>query len=480
MKITWRILLAFLVFSSAGFYFLVHWMLRDLRPRYMEAVEETLVDTSRLLAAQLEADVNNGKIPTENLQKAFAEAYRQNFSAQIYDLNKTRVNLKVYVTDAKGIVIFDSRGLDEGKDFSHWNDVFKTLKGQYGARSTRTDPNDPGTSMMYVAAPIRLSGKIFGVVTAAKPAESIRLFLINARLKILFTALPVFLAVLAMTLVVSLWITRPIKRLTDYAKAVGEGKRVALPALGNNEMGDMGRAFEEMRVALEGKKYVEQYVQLLTHEIKGPLSAIRGAAELLEGKMPTEQRKKFLENIRSENARIQEIVDRLLLLSTLENRKTLEKAEEIDTKKMMAEVLASFKSAGLSKKIAFINNIPEDLQLIGDPFLLRQALANLVQNAFEFSPAGDCIQISAEKVDSTVEIRVEDNGPGVPSFALDKVFEKFYSLQRPDTGRKSSGLGLCLVKEVASLHGGEAHLENRSTGGARAILKLPLHPSIGI
>ena len=439
----------------------------------MEAVEETLVDTSRLLAAQLEADIRNGVIRTGSLKTAFNGIYQQRFTAQIYDLDKTRVNLKVYVTDKRGIVLFDSQGRDVGKDYSKWNDVYLTLHGKYGARSTREDPNDPESSEIYVAAPIYSGGKIVGVVTMAKPAESIRLFLINARLKVFSTSLAVFLAILLTSLGVSLWIARPVKRLTGYAKAVGEGQRVSLPELGNNEMGDLGRAFEDMRQALEGKKYVEQYVQLLTHEVKSPLSAIRGAAELLEGKMPPAERKKFLGNIQSEAARLQRIVDRLLLLSSVENRRSLEKTENVDVSRMVKKSVESFRSTASSRKVSLLARIPSGLRVKGDSFLLEQALSNLIQNASEFSPAKGKVLVTAEKKGGNLEIRVEDEGAGIPPFALDRVFEKFYSLKRPDTGRKSSGLGLSLVKEVASLHGGSAQLKNRAPKGACATLTLP-------
>ena len=109
----------------------------------------------------------------------------------------------------------------------------------------------------------------------------------------------------------------------------------------------------------------------------------------------------------------------------------------------------------------------------GECFLVRQALANLLQNAVDFSPAGGIVMASIEEQDGQAVIRVSDHGPGIPDYALGKVFERFYSLQRPDTGTKSSGLGLAFVKEVAELHGGRAFLENRTGGGTEATLCLP-------
>jgi two-component system sensor histidine kinase CreC len=117
--------------------------------------------------------------------------------------------------------------------------------------------------------------------------------------------------------------------------------------------------------------------------------------------------------------------------------------------------------------------VDENLFAKGDPFLLHQALSNLLQNAIDFSTARGSIRIAATTGSDRVSIIVEDEGPGIPDFAKERVFERFFSLQRPGTGKKSTGLGLNFVKEVALLHGGEIRLENLPEGGLRAILSLP-------
>lgn len=107
----------------------------------------------------------------------------------------------------------------------------------------------------------------------------------------------------------------------------------------------------------------------------------------------------------------------------------------------------------------------------GDPVLLRQALANLVQNAIEFAPRGSAIAVEVAG-GGPATVAIADRGPGIPDFARDKVFDRFYSLPRPDTGRKSTGLGLTFVREVAQLHRGEVALVPRPGGGAVATLRI--------
>jgi two-component system sensor histidine kinase CreC len=236
----------------------------------------------------------------------------------------------------------------------------------------------------------------------------------------------------------------------------------------------MGQAFKKMQEALEGKKYVEQYIQTLTHEIKSPLSAIRGAAELLEERMKPERRARFLANINNEANRIQDIVDRMLELSELETRETLQKKERTSLLSLVKAVSES-KGPMLSKKgLSVRSSIPEDLSVRGDSFLLNQAIGNLIQNAIDFSPQNGQIDLIARVKDGLIFLTITDEGPGIPDYALEKVFDKFFSLQRPDSGEKSTGLGLNFVREVAELHGGQARLENRSENGARATLVIAI------
>jgi two-component system sensor histidine kinase CreC len=109
----------------------------------------------------------------------------------------------------------------------------------------------------------------------------------------------------------------------------------------------------------------------------------------------------------------------------------------------------------------------------GDAFLLQRAVANLLSNAVDFSPSGGTVTLAVKRARRTVAITVRDRGPGVPQYAEGKVFEKFYSLARPGTQKKSTGLGLPFVKEIAELHQGRVTLTNAADGGAIATLALP-------
>lgn len=475
MKLGVRIFICYMAIFVACFYYPIESMLDNLRIRYLEGIEDPLVDQANLLAGIIGHQIGSGHYNTENLYAATNSVYARPLGAKIYQLEKSRVDMHFYITDALGTVIFDSENRARiGADYSNWRDVRLTLDGSYGARTTLRDPEIETSSVLHVAAPILIDGNITGVLTVTKPTTNINSFLGDAKPRIARTGLTAIFVAMVLSLLASFWVTRPIRRLTRYANAIRTGKRVAFPKLDSSEIGEMGNAFEKMQEALEGKKYIEHYVQTLTHEIKSPLSAIRGAAELLEEQMSPERRRRFLCNIRNEARRIQEIVDRMLELSELETLKILQKVETVSLQTVVRTVLESRQPLLSKKQLRVDTRIPERVLLKGDAFLLHQAIGNLVQNALDFSPVHGQIEVGARVDDGTLLLTVTDQGPGIPGYARKKIFDKFFSLQRPDTGKKSTGLGLNFVREVAQLHGGTVTLENRNRKGVRANLVLPL------
>ncbi|ABK18335.1 two-component system sensor histidine kinase CreC [Syntrophobacter fumaroxidans] len=475
MRLGTRIFIAYFLIFAVCFYYPFDLIARDLRTRYVEAIEDPLVDQANILAGIVGMEMERNRFSAEDLHTAFEHVYGRSLPARIYDLVKTQVDIRVYMTDMSGKITFDSTNRwNTGADYSAWRDVRLTLQGKYGARATRLNPKEPATVVLHVAAPIIVNGQTTGALTVAKPTTNVNSFLKTARPRIIKIGAVALSATIFLSLIVSYVITRPIRRLTQYAVDVREGKRVQLPELGRSELRGLGAAFEMMREALEGRKYVERYVQTLTHEIKAPLSAIRGAAELMEEEMSPDVRARFLSNIRTEANRIQRLVDRMLRLSELENKKFLDRVELVPFSVLIRTTVEEKEPLLSQKHLQVQIGTEDDVRVPGDSFLLRQAASNLIQNAIDFSPAHGRIDITIQADAKALCFTVEDEGPGIPEYAREKVFDKFFSLQRPDTGKKSTGLGLNLVKEVAALHHGDIRLENREGKGLRATLRLPV------
>jgi len=477
MRIGLRILLGYFVIVAIAAILLGRVFVQEVKPGVRQTMEDTLVDTANLLAGQARDDLLAGKID----QGRFAESVRaladRDPGAEIWGFAKRRIGTRIYVTDEHGIVVFDSTGRDVGQDYSRWNDVYLTLRGRYGARSTRADPDDDSSTVMYVAAPIvdRRDGRerIVGVLTVAKPNQAIAPFIARSQDKILRWGFVLLGAALAIGMLAAWWLSRQLGALRQYADAVTAGQRISPPDV-PGEFGDLGRALETMRERLEGKQYVEQYVHALTHELKSPLAAIRGSAELVESggeAMPAPDRARFLATILAQGDRMAEMVDKLLALAAVEHRRRIEEPRPVDLKILVDEAVQRL-APKLSRRGLSVRVDGSSAVVQGDAFLLRQALVNLLDNAADFAPENSAVEVAIARAGVHWNLSVADRGSGVPDYALERAFERFYSLPRPGGGR-SSGLGLCFVAEAAALHGGTAGLANREGGGVLATLSLP-------
>lgn len=473
MNIAIRLFAGYFLIVGLAAWFVLRIVDQEIQPGVRQATEETLVDAANLLAEIAAPELAAGTLNSGRFAAAVAAARTRRPAARIYEIDKNRIEARVYVTDARGIVVYDSAGTDLGADYSQWRDVARALRGEYGARSSRVVAEDPSTSVMYVAAPVLVQGRLIGVLSVAKPSADLMPYAERSRQRIL-RAGALLLGVSALLgLAFTLWLTWSLNRLRDYALAVAAGRRATPPTGGGRQLSVLARALAHMREKLDGKQYVEDYVQSLTHELKSPLTAIRGAAELLQEGPPPAETQRFAGHVVEQTRRLQEVIDRLLVLARLEHLQAPESRQRCAFDALLDEAVQARQGALAARGLTLRRAGTAGHALDGDPFLLRQALGNLLDNAIDFSPAGAHITITADAGEQRLRIEFADQGPGAPDYALPHLFERFYSLPRPDGARKGSGLGLAFVREVARLHGGEAWFANRPEGGARAGLDLP-------
>jgi len=471
MNFTSRFLFGILLVLAAGLSVLTYKSTENMKRHYREALEEPLVDFAQLLSAVISADSSSKLNIGDAFRRGLSEASEYPVKAKIYNLVKGSQDLRVYIADTKGVVIFDSEKRDEGRDFSQWMDVSKALKGLYGARTSK-DGKDPSISILYAAVPIRVNGEVIGSVTVGKSTANSNIFIEAAKDSVKQASLAAFVASGLLALFVAALLVTPLKKLTQYAKEVSQGKDAEIPHFKTPEIETLAGALAEMRRSLEGKKYVEHYVQTLTHELKSPLTGINGAVEILKENPDPEDCTRFLGNIEREAKRMEGLVEKLLTLAKLERKAALTAKQRIDCTLLIDEILETFEPVLLEKKIRIVKKIPKEASLHGDLFWVQEALRNLLGNAVEFSPQGGYIEIEVRTSD-TVSVYIRDHGPGIPEWAKEKIFDRFFSLSRPSGNKKSSGLGLCIVKEIAEMHGGDVALEDQHGGGCEAVIRFP-------
>ena len=475
MKLWARVFLGYFLIVGLSGWFLLRVFVSEVKPGVRDAVEDVMVDTAQLLAELARDDLLANRLPNGRFAQS-VEAYRQRpIKATIWGLEKQTLDFRIYVTDAEGIVRYDSEHKAVGEDFANWRDVYRTLRGEYGSRSTRDDPEDDTSGVMHVAAAVQENKRIIGVITVAKPSRTLAPIIARGERTVFRQGLLLLGITLLIGGVFTAWLTISMGKLVRYARLLAAGQPAEPPSRGRDEIGELSRALAQLRNEVDGRAYVEHYVQHLTHEMKSPLAAIHGAAELLaESDLPETDRQRFISNVHLQSERLQNLIDKLLRLAQLEQQRELDAPLTLSVQELFADLEQSLSTQATRRKVSLSFACEPTLQLYGDRFLLSLALTNLLQNALDFSPPGGKISCTATADSTQLLIHVQDQGPGIADFAQGRIFERFFSLPRPDGTPKSTGLGLALVREIAELHGGEIRLENSAEGGAVAWLKIPI------
>jgi len=461
MRLGIRLLFAFFLINGIAAFFVLRVFMAEIKPSVREVMEDMMVDTANILAELASDDLAAGKLADGPFAQHVRRYATRPIDAAIWGFSKQSLDFRVTVTDAAGRVLFDSENRAVGTDHSQWRDVARTLRGEYGARSTREVDGDDTSGVMHVAAPIYVKDSIAGVLTVAKPTRTVQRFIDRAERKVFMGGLLLLALSALVGVAVTLWMVWNVRRLRDYALSVQGPAAAQPPAVPRvpGELGDLARAMDRMRERLAGHDYVEGYVRALTHELKSPVAAIRGAGELLADDLPAADRAGFATQVVQQSERLQRLIDRLLELSKLEQRQHAEGRAPVALRDCAEAAIAQTRARATQRGIA--------LALSGtgasgpwEAELVTLALTNLLDNAIDFSPPGSTVRV---ELDSTA-VAVQDQGPGVPGYALPRLGERFFTTARPGGERSGSGLGLAIVQRVMALHGGRLEVHNTTPG----------------
>lgn len=226
------------------------------------------------------------------------------------------------------------------------------------------------------------------------------------------------------------------------------------------------------------QKLRQEFMENAAHELKTPVTSIRGYAETLLPRVEADPGQKFLTAILRNAQRMERLIDDMGTIASVESREYAFNPESIALPAFVNE-LGPLVSGSLSTRALTLNvSVPTDCTVFADPLLLEHALINLIANAARFAPEGSPVHVRARKHNAGLIVEVADAGPGVPLEFRDKVFERFFRIDRNRTREGGgTGLGLAIVRRIVRRHGGRVRVEEEPGGGALFRLYFPPEPS---
>ncbi|GJD72376.1 Adaptive-response sensory-kinase SasA [Methylobacterium goesingense] len=364
-----------------------------------------------------------------------------------------------------------------------------------GARGNIVRRNPAGETIVSVAVPIQRANSVRGALMLSTQGGDIDRVIASER----FGLLQVFLIAAAVMLVLSILlagaIAGPVRRLADAAEKVRLGikSREEIPDFTSrtDEIGHLSGALRDMTQALYRRiDAIESFAADVSHELKNPLTSLRSAVETLPLAKSDDSRTRLLAIIQHDVKRLDRLISDISDASRLDAELARAEARRVDMRKLMTTVVSVAnerrrpKDAPIQFDVdAAAGDGESPLTIFGHDSRLGQVVNNLLDNARSFSPPDAKVRVALRRVRNDVELIVEDEGPGIPEHALERIFERFYT-DRPEQGfGQNSGLGLSISRQIVQAHRGTIRAENRpgpadeegepTVRGARFIVRLP-------
>lgn len=370
---------------------------------------------------------------------------------------------------------FRERTADKGLD---WPDLAAALRSGEASASVWRAPDR--TPVITAAAPYGPEGAVFTTDNAREITQTVRIerFRLSLVLAVVM-GLSIFLSLfLARTIV------RPLRRLARAAVRVrlGRAREVVVPRLPErrDEIGHLARSLSDMSQALRARiDATEAFAADLAHELKNPLASLRSAVDGLANVRDPELQDRLLAIVRDDVHRLDRLISDISEASRLDAQLSRAKFEPIQIAAMLEGMIGQRTDRGVARgvQLRFDPPMAPVPHVMGEGARLERVFENLIDNAVSFSPGQGLVTLSVASIGDMLEVRVEDEGPGVPEEAREAIFRRFHSV-RPDDEvfGQHSGLGLAIARTIVEGHGGTIWVESREDRmrGARFVVRLPL------
>ncbi len=367
----------------------------------------------------------------------------------------------------------------------------EVLSALGGVKTVRHGERADGDAVVAVAAPVLAQdGRVVGALRLVSGPRQIVGPVREQEAAIIRGFIIAALVAIIMSLVLATTISRPLTRLARAAESIKRGSvNTPIPALNQpGEIGDLSRVLHEMTLALYTRiDAIDAFAAEVAHELKNPLTSLRGAVEVLPRAKTEASRDRLLEIIAHDVNRLDRLISDISAASKLDAELNRYRFELVDMHQLLRTIVDTQNElAAMQGMTVKLNWACEgfDVFVKGNDIRLGQVFTNLIENARSFSPEGGTVVVTARRFSDFAELVVEDQGPGIEEAAIERIFERFYTDRPSDKGfGNNSGLGLAICRQIVEAHGGEIFAENRyqttlSPGrvpdGARFTVRLPI------
>ena len=469
-SIIWKFFGACAVSTFIAVFVLNFFVSLKLRDDVEEKISNRLKDNAMLVS----------RIITEDLVHKNASSIQQKVSSL-----GNQLGLRITVIDSDGKVLGDSQKKpDLMENHSDRLEIIEAIDTGFGT-STRFS-NTLGYEMKYVAVRVYKDNESIGIVRFAIPLSEVRLQIRIIHRAVLFGGLAAIIITIIAAYFMAKYITSPIRKMKDVAEKLSKGdfsRKINIKS--EDELGELAKSLntmaDELQQQIENLQRMDKirtdFVANVSHELKTPLTSIKGFVETLEdGAIDNkETAQRFISIIKKHAQRLENIVNDLLSLSELETSKDTIEKTKFDLKELFDEIALGFGHAlSLKDQKLTINAPGDDFEITADRDRIEEVFVNLIDNAIKYSDRNQVIKVILSVENGRVRATVEDTGTGIPKKHLDRVFERFYCVDKARSRELGgTGLGLGIAKHIVYAHKGEIGIESERGQGTKVSVILP-------
>lgn len=436
-----------------------------LQKYFFGVMEWDLIDQGNQLTRLLASDLQDGR----------QELARE----RLYTVAESD-NIDLWMFNTEGEIQIGSRLAYQDQNLSlKPHELQQVLEGNQFTKKSM----GPQVQKLLVVLPIYSEGQTIGALALRAPLGDLG-STVNYMMRLIFlAALAAGVVVVLLSLYMSKGFARPLEQLKRATLEIARGK---FPRLStephSSEVDHLVEAFNYAsrqieKVSLEQQnleKLRREFVSSLSHELRAPLTSLKGFLELMEMPLPPSEQEKYRKIMLEDTLYLERLVKDVLELSFVESGQFSLEQEEVLLHSIINNTVASLELQFGEKDLAVELDVPDNLRFWADPQRIRQVFLNLLLNALQYTYPNTTISVEAWETANEIGVAVSDQGPGIPKEYQADIWQKFYKLDKARTRTiQGSGLGLAIVKEIVESHGGRVDVKSEEGKGATFLVYFP-------